>query len=814
MQKNLFSAAMPHIIAIIAFFIISLVYFSPVLDGKKIRQSDMLTYQGASKEATDWEAQYGHPALWTNSMFGGMPTFLVTHTSTANQLIHIHPFFSLFNLKPVNHIFLYLLGFYLLLLVFGINPWLSMAGAIAYAFSTYFIIILEPGHVTKAFALGYMPAVTGGVYLAFHGKKYLGLVMMTIFLSLQIYMNHIQITYYTMLIILFMGAFELYNHFAKKQVLSFFKTVALLCVGVILAVASNITSLWTTYEYGKYSIRGTSDLTLNNKDNQTGGLERDYATSWSYGVGESMTLFIPNARGGSSSSKLDKSSETYSYFFKQSNHKVAEQYCKHIPTYWGPQPFTSGPVYLGASVLLLFIMGLFLLKGPIKWWLLSVSVLALFLAWGKHFMTLTDLFLDYVPGYNKFRAVSMILIIVEFAVPLLAVLFIDKLLKKEFDPAKVKKALIYSISILGGIAFIFLLMGSSLFDFSSPEDAQLKEAGYPVDAIISDRMSMLTSDSFRSLVFVLLTGTVVFLSMKNKIKTNIAIGLFAVIFLADLWPVNKRYVSNDNFISKRESKQSFTPTEADNFILQDKDPDFRVFNASVNTFNDASTSYYHKSIGGYSGVKMKRYQELIENQIAKQNFSVLNMLNTKYFIIPTKEGAIPQQNPEALGNAWFVDSIKIVANADSELSALTKFNPAKTAIIDKRFENEVKGFKTESDSGATIKLTKYEPEKLNYTSVSKKQRLTVFSEIYYDKGWEAYLDGKPVSHFRVNYVLRAMMIPAGKHEIEFRFVPRSYFLGEKISFASSILTIALLLLVLFGEWRKMNKVKVAAETEK
>lgn len=804
MNKKLLQQATPHLIAVIIFLLIAIIYFSPVLDGKQIRQSDMLTYTGASKEALDWKDDYGRVALWTNSMFGGMPTYLVTHTAENNMLKYVHWIFTLYNFKTVNLVFLYLLGFYMALLAFRINPWLAIAGAIAYAFSSYFFIILEPGHITKAFALGYMPAVVGGVYLAFNGNRYLGSVMLTVFLTLQIIMNHLQITYYTMLIVLFLGAFQLYEAFRKKQIPAFFKTVVLLMVGVMLAIASNITGLWTTYEYGKDSIRGKSELTLN-KDNQTTGLDRDYATSWSYGVGESMTLFIPNARGGASTTNLGKDSETYTYFFKNYGHDVAKQATSSIPTYWGPQPFTSGPVYLGASVFLLFLLGFFMIKGPLRWWLLSVSVLALLLSWGKHFMPLTDFFLDYVPGYNKFRAVSMILVIVEFAVPLLAVIFIDKLLKQELDPAVLKKTLYRTAGALGAIAFIFILMGSSLFDFSSPEDVRLKEAGYPVDEIISDRIGMLRSDAFRSLVFVLITAGLVFFIMKNKVKKNVAIALFAVIFLADMWPVNKRYVNNDNFISKREAKQIFTPTKADEMILADKDPNFRVFNAAVNTFNDASTSYFHKSIGGYSGVKMRRYQELIENQIAKQNMKVLDMLNTKYFIIPTKEGGpVAQQNPGALGNAWFVDTFRLVANADSELMALTSFNPAREAIIDQRFADNVKGLQLSSDSTASIKLTHYEPEKLKYTSQRKSPGLAVFSEIFYDKGWNAFVDGNPAGHFRVNYLLRAMVIPEGSHEIEFRFEPQSYFIGEKVSLFSSITTLILLILVLLGEWKKLH----------
>ncbi|PKP22956.1 MAG: hypothetical protein CVU05_01690 [Bacteroidetes bacterium HGW-Bacteroidetes-21] len=808
MQKSLINKLMPHIIAVVVFLTISFIYFSPVLEGKKIRQSDMLNYQGTAKEALDYADENGRAALWTNSLFGGMPTYIVTHTPESNIFRYAHLVLNLFNLKPVNLVFLYLIGFYLALLAFGVNPWTSMVGSIAYAFSTYFFIIIEPGHITKAFALAYMPPIIGGVYLAFNKKVLLGTALMTVFLTLQIFVNHLQITYYTFMIVLFFGAFELYNAFVKKHIKLFLKTFAILCIGAIMAVLCNTTNLWTTWEYGKYSTRGHSELTLDS-ENKTTGLDRDYATSWSYGIGESMSLLIPNIRGGSSVTKLDKESETYQYFFKNYGHDVAKQACAGIPTYWGSQPFTSGPVYLGASVLLLFLLGMFLLKGTLRWWLLSVSILALLLSWGKHFMPLTDLFLDYAPGYNKFRAVSMILVIVEFAVPLLAIIFFDKLIKSEFDPVKVKKALIKSISILGGLTLLILLIGSSFFDFSSPEDARLKEAGYPITEITADRMSMLRSDAFRSLVFILLMGGLVFAIMKKKIKANLAIAIAAGIILIDLWPVDKRYVNNNNFITKKEVKQEFTPTNADKMILEDKDPNFRVFNVAVNSFNDASTSYYHKSIGGYSGAKMQRYQELIEYQIAKKNMSVLNMLNTKYFIVPTKEGGpTAQQNPFALGNAWFVDTFRIVANADSEIMALNTFKPEYEAIVDKRFEGELKNYQPNNDSTASILLTHYSPEKLNYTSKAQKTGLAVFSEIYYDKGWLAFIDGKPANYFRVNYVLRAMIIPEGNHEIEFRFEPTSYFLGEKVSLASSVILFAMILLILFGEFRKMKKATV------
>lgn len=813
MQNNLINKLMPHIVAVVIFIAISFIYFSPVLEGKKIRQSDMLNYQGTAKEALDYNEANGRAALWTNSLFGGMPSYLVTHTPETNLIKYVHAILNFVYLKPVNLIFLYMLGFYLALLAFGVNPWVSIVGSIAYAFSSYFFIILEPGHITKAFALGYMPPIIGGAYMAFNRKMLAGAALMAVFLAVQIFVNHLQITYYTFMIILFMGAFEMYNAFIKKQLKTFFKTVGVLAIAAVLAVSCNITGLWTTWEYGKDSTRGKSELTAN-KDNTTSGLDKDYATSWSYGIGESMSFLIPNIRGGSSVTKLDKESETYQYFFKNYGHDTAKQACSGIPTYWGPQPFTSGPVYLGASVLLLFLLGMFLLKGNLRWGMLSVSILALLLSWGNHFMPLSSFFLDYVPGYNKFRTVSMILIIIEFTVPLLAIIFFDKLLKNEFDPAKVKKALIRSLAILGGISLIILLIGTSFFDFTSPEDARLKEAGYPVDQIMADRMSMLRTDAFRSLIFVLLMGGLVFMIMKKKLKANYAIIIAAVIILADMWPVDKRYLNNNNFITKKESKQDFVPTKADKMILEDKDPNFRVFNVAVNSFNDATTSYFHKSIGGYSGAKMQRYQELIEHQIAKQNMNVLNMLNTKYFIVPTKEGGpMAQQNPMALGNAWFVDTFRIVANADSELNALTTFNPRMEAIIDKRFESELKEFQPGKDSTSTIKLTQYDPEIMKYSSVSQKTGLAVFSEIYYKNGWNAFIDGKPASHFRVNYVLRAMVIPGGTHAIEFRFEPKSYFIGEKVSLFSSAFMLVLVVLIIFGEYKKLRKSAISSENK-
>ncbi len=805
MNSFSFKSIAPHVVAVVLFLVVTFAYFSPLLEGKQIKQSDVTNFYGMSKEAHDYNAATGETALWTNSMFGGMPTYLIISVANANLFIKVHEFLSLGGAKPAGMVFLYLLGFYIALLAFRVNPWLSIAGALAYGFSSYFFIILEPGHITKAMALGYMPALIGGVYLAYNRKILLGGVLFGTFLTLQLLVNHMQITYYTFIIILVLGIFEFIRAIKEKLILNFAKASVMLLFVAILAIGSNLTNLWLTYEYGKYSMRGKTELT-SDKENQTAGLDKDYATAWSYGQAETFSLLIPNINGGASGGELSTNSETYDYFNKQYGSVQAKQIVKQMPLYWGSQPFTSGPVYAGAAVIFLFVLGMFLLRGNVKWWLLSITIISILLAWGKNFMGLTEFFLDYVPGYNKFRTVSMILIIAEFALPLLAVLTIDKILKEGVERKLLIKYLKWSLGIVGGIVLILTIMPSAFFDFSCAGDVQYAQAGYPMKELQADRESLLRMDGFRSLVFILLMATVVFFAGLKKLKPGIAILIVGVLFIADLWPINKRYVNNDMFISKADQKKPFLPSQANLDILKDTDPDFRVLNVAANTFNDVSTSYFHKSIGGYHGAKMKRYQELIDKQISKNNMQVLNMLNTKYVIVSTKEqGPVAQQNPFALGNAWFVKSYKLVENADSELSALTNFDAAKEAIVDKRFTSMLTGFKSDSDSVATIKLTKYTPNYLSYESNSAISQLAVFSEIYYDKGWNVFVDQKPASYFRANYVLRAMMLPAGKHKIEFKFEPDGYRIGEKVSLASSILLVLLLLGAAFYEVRKTFK---------
>ncbi len=798
----------PHIIAIILFIVASFIYFSPVLQNKTLHQHDVSMFKGASKEIQDFRDKTGEEPLWTNSMFGGMPAYLISVKYPYDFFKKIHNIMGLGLTPPVNMLFLLLLGFYILLLAFKVDPYLSIAGAFAFALSSYFLIVIGAGHNTKVVAIAYMSPLIGGIVMAYRRKTLLGALIFALFFALQLTVNHLQITYYTFLIVLVFGLVELYFAFKEKYIKKFLKTTAVLLAAALLAIGANFTNLYLTYDYGKDSIRGKTELT-SEKQNRTSGLDKDYATAWSYGIAETFTLVVPDIKGGASGGELPKSSETYKLIKNNYGAAYANKAIKQMPTYWGDQPMTSGPVYVGAIIFFLFVLGLIVVKGPIKWWLLFATILSITLAWGKNFMPLTDLFLDYFPGYNKFRAVSMILVIAEFTMPLLGILALKKIINNEIEKKELFKALKISVGIVGGLVLIFAILPGMFFNFSAPTDQQYLAQGAKefIDAIRHDRETLLQKDAFRSLIFIIITVAVILAYNFKKLNKTSTYVIFALLFIIDLWPVDKRYLNNDSFESKHKQKETFQPTPADLQILQDKSLDYRVFNATVSTFNDASTSYFHKSIGGYHGAKLRRFQELIEHQISKQNMAVLNMLNTKYFIIPTKEqGAVVQKNPQALGNAWFVKNYKLVDNADQEINALTDFNPAETAIIDKRFKKYLKEFTSGNNTG-TIKLEKYEPNHLIYKSLTDGKRLAVFSEIYYAKGWNAYIDGKLTPHFRVNYVLRAMIIPKGEHKIEFKFEPKAYSVGNTIELLSSILFLLVILGILYLEFKSIKQKK-------
>jgi len=781
-----FSKAKPHIIIIVLFALISFAYFSPIIEGKRIDGHDVKTWIGMSKEISDFRDSSGNEALWTNSMFSGMPAYQISVKYSSNLVRYIDKVITLGFPRPANLLFLYLLGFYLLLLSLKVDYRVAAVGAIAYAFSSYFFIIIQAGHMTKAHAIAYLPMVVASVIYTYRGKLLLGGALTALTVALELYSNHLQITYYLIFILIFIGLYQLFQDYKSKNLPSFFKRSGVLILAALLGTGTCFTRLKTTMDYGKDSTRGKSELT-SNIENKTKGLDKDYATQWSYGIAETMTLLIPNFHGGASQGELSTNSETYNALKRSPN---AKKIIKSLPLYWGDQPIVSGPTYAGAIVIFLFLLSLFLLKGRFKYWILSLTVLSIFLAWGKNFMPLTELFLDFFPGYNKFRAVSMILIVAEFTLPLLAFLALNNFIFSDTDKLSKQKSLKNAFFITASITLLFALVPNIFFDFIGVNDSMLASNGWPVEALQSDRASMLSNDAWRSFFFILLAFLSLFFFLKHKVSSNNVILIFAVLLLFDMWTINKRYLNDSHFIRSSKVKIPYKASQADNFILSDNDPNFRVFNQSVSTFNDASTSYFHKSIGGYHGAKLKRYQELIDSHISKGNMQVLNMLNTKYFIL--QNGKV-NRNPNVLGNAWFIKDTKIVENADDEILALNNFDASSIAIIDKRFKSLIKEFS--SDSLSSIKLDEYQPNYLKYSSSSKENQIAVFSEVYYDKGWNSYIDGELVSHFRANYILRAMNIPKGNHTIEFRFEPEIFKIGERISLASSILLIISLIFV-------------------
>ena len=781
-----------HFLSVLIFVVISFGYFTALLEGKEIEAHDTKTWKGISKEVRDFRAENNEEALWTNRLFGGMPAYLVSMSYKSNLIRYVSEIIQLGIPRPADMLFLYLLGFYLLLISLNINYRIAILGSLAFAFSTYFLIIIQAGHMTKAHAIAYIPMIIGSVIYSFRGNILIGGVFTSLSVAMQIYANHLQISYYTALILLLIGIVELYYRIKENDINDFLKRASILLLAAFLAAGTSMTRLLLTSEYGEYSIRGKSELS-ENQDNKTSGLDKDYATQWSYGIAETLTLLIPNFYGGASTGELSEKSKTYEVIKRAPN---AKKIIKQLPLYWGSQPITSGPTYVGSIVVFLFVLGLFIVKGRFKYWILSATILSILLAWGKNFMFLTDLFLDYFPAYNKFRAVSMILVVAEFTIPLLAIMALDTALKfKKDSKLIIENKLKYSYYIVGGFCIVLALLPSLAGDFSGMQDQSLQANGFPIDAIVEDRKSLLSSDAFRSFIFITISFILILIFLRGKLKPNLLITILTLLILFDLWPINKRYLNDDNFERKSKLKTVYKKTPADKLILADGDINFRVFNQSVNTFNDASTSYYHNSIGGYHGAKLRRYQDLIEKHISSGNMKVLNMLNTKYFI--DRSGKV-QINTGALGNAWFVENIVFVKNADEEISNLKDFVPTNEIVVNESFKNLISKSQY-SKTNQKISLQAYKPNHLTYIAEVKEASLLAFSEIYYDKGWNLYLNGVKHPYFRANYVLRAMELPAGNHKIEFKFEPKKYYLGEKISLASSSVLIILLILVAYRE---------------
>ena len=786
---------------VIAFFIIAaLAYFSPVLQGKVIYQHDIVQYTGMAKEQNDFRKLNDEEPYWTNSAFGGMPTYQLganypyNYIKQLDRLIRFLP-------RPADYLFLYFIGFYILLCCLKVDFRLAIVGALAFGFSTYLIIIIGAGHNSKAHALAYLPVLLGGIVLVFRKKYLWGFVVTAVAMALEITANHYQMTYYFMLLVLVLGVVYLIYAIREKQLKHFFTSVLILLVAVALGIAANATGLMATKEYADWSTRGASELTINpdgSAKEDTGGLSKAYITQWSYGIAESLNLFVPRLFGGASQENLGEDSKSFNYLIdKGLPRSSALDFVSGIPLYWGKQPITSGPAYLGAVVFFLFVLGLFLVKGKHKWWLLIGTLLSLVLSWGKNFSLLTDFMIDYFPLYDKFRAVSSVQIILELCVPILAVLTLKKLLMDKVPHDDKRKSLTYATGTILGLGIV-LFVFKGAFDFVGAADNNLRMTGLEElpEMLRLDRKSVYTSDLLRSLGYALAAAFLIWLFLKEKVKTNMLILAIGVLVVVDLVGVNLRYVNNDNFVSKRKMLDPFQETAADKAIATD-DSVFRVFD-QTDGFDSAKTAYFHQSITGYHAAKPAGMQDLFDYHIYNGNLAVLNMLNVRYVVQQNQEGKVfPIENPNANGNAWFVRQLKTVASADAEIMALDSLDTGNVAVINTEIFEDLQQFVYQVDSTASISLVDYQPNHISYESYNSNEGFAVFSEMYYKNGWNAYLDGKAVDHFKVNYVLRGLQVPSGKHNIEFKFEPKVVEQGSKITLASTIL-LGLIILGGFG----------------
>ena len=925
---------LPGGVAVILFYLLSLAYFSPVLEGKQLMQGDKRNWQGMAQEVQEHRAEFDEEPLWTGSMFSGMPAYQISVKWSSNLLRFADDVFHGFLPRPAGFLFLYLIGMFILLRCLRVDPWLSVVGALAYAFSSYFFVILEAGHNSKANAIGYMPAVLGGFYLLYRGTMLLGGALFALFLGLEIMVNHVQVTYYLAILMGLFALAEVVRSVREKSMPDFLKRSGIAALAVVLAVACNVGLLWSTWEYGKYTTRGASELTIgpdgsSASDIRTSGLDRDYVVQWSYGKQESFSLLVPNVKGGASASMITKQEDITAIGDPGFRNALVKEYQGggYVNAYWGDQSFTSGPVYIGALVVLLLLLALAQAEGKELWWmvasvpllavmlaldsagaagglligyilaglffttdtlryaLFSALLLTLSLSWGSNYMPLTDFFLDHVPGYNKFRAVTIILVIVELTAPVLAILYLDRLLRDgAWDTVKQRRFLIPA-GILVALLLVMTVMPGSLFDFISDgertafnariDSGEASEAEVVafVDNIKEYRQGVLSADAFRSLVFVLLGGALVFLFGKGKVGRTVVIVGIGVLMLADQWTVDKRYVNNDKekgrYVQWEDAVsavQPYSPNKADMAILQQefspamepalqaamqrlkegkndargsarrvtpadeaiarfgvlrRNSHFRVLNLN-NPFNDSRVSYFHKSVGGYHGAKLKRYQELIEFHLAPEmnavigqlqgasdmqavndvlaRQGVLNMLNTRYLIYSPEQA--PIRNLNALGAGWFVEDIQWAKNSDDEIMALRSIDPAATVVVDERYRTQLGEGALSSDPGASVQLLEYRANRMTYSVQSSNGGVVVFSEIWYGPDWKAFIDGAPVEHVRADYVLRALRVPGGSHTVEFRLESAPYATGSKATMAASALLLLLVLGALGVEWKR------------
>ena len=794
MKSNSFKQWLPHIAAIFAFFVMTALYFGPVFQGKDLMQTDAINSQGWGKDLRDYHEKTGDYAYWSNAMFSGMPSNYTFSPQPVNVFKAFEKVLTLSmfgaSRRHIGSIFLTFVCFYIFLLSIGCRSWLSFAGSVAYTLCSYNFIIIEAGHMNKSLVMATMAPIIGGVIMCYRGKLLWGALITLIFSGLNIYWSHQQISYYLLLALLILAIVYLVYAIKEGELKKYLKATGVLAIAAILAVIPAIGQLVPSADYAKESMRGGAVLKQEGK--QSSGLEIDYAYQWSYGIGETFTLLVPNLYGASSHYNIGEDSETYRFISRNYGAAQARSFVEHLPTYWGPQPFTSGPVYVGAIVCFLFVLGLFLVKGREKWWLLAATILSVVMAWGKYFPLVNEFLFYNLPLYNKFRAPSMSLVIASLTMVALGVLALKELVErhKAGNDKGLVNALCWSAGITGGLALFFALMGGAIFDFESATDARMPAA--IISSLRADRAAMLTSDAWRSFLFILLAFAAIFAYLKAKsFKFNYLMAALTLLIFVDLWSVDKRFLSWDSFMPKQKSTE-ILPTAADKQILADKDPNFRVFNLTSSTFNDSRTSYFHKSIGGYSPVKLRRYQDIIDHFFSGSNLnmSIINMLNVRYLIVPGKNGEQQvQRNPQALGNCWFVDRVEFVGSPDEEIKAISNFIPTEVAYIDKEWEKSLPSmqeYSNSADSTDYIRMTEYRnPGNIIYESSSKNPRFAVFSEVFY-KTWRAYIDGKEVTPVRTDYILRGLPIPAGKHKVEFLCVDEVMTGSAKVSLYGSI----------------------------
>lgn len=828
-----FKKALPHVIAVVLFLLVAVIFCKPALTGKVVYQHDLQGWRGMVQQSEEFKEKHGHYPLWTNSLFSGMPAYQIAMDPTHKvSMGYLEKVVSLGLPQPMNFFFVACICLYFLCIVLGVSPWVAMLGALAYAYSTYDPVIIMVGHVTKMASMAYAPAVLGAFLLILQKKYWTGTALLILFSFFLISQNHVQIVFYTLLIALAIAIAYAVKAFKEKQIAHLVISGALAIVAGLIGLGASAITLLPTSEYVKETMRGgRSELTdTTNSGNKTkGGLDKDYAFNWSYGIDETLTLLVPGIYGGSSGGELDASSTTAKTLMEQGvPEDNAAQIARSLPTYWGPQPNTSGPVYLGAIICFLFVLGMVYLDTWHKWWIAGVTVLAILLAWGSHFKAFNYFIFDYLPVYNKFRAPTMALVIPQLTGAVMAALVLNRFLFGGDAKDLLFKKLKLSVYITAGILAITALLYFS-FSYNGQNDARIREnfasnmlqgqqqptpqmqaqanefGQSIVRALGEDRKGMFGSDLLRSILLIAAAVVVLGLFTKDKINAKLAAGILIALVLIDLLPVGKRYLNEDNFVEATSLEEQFAMTDADRMIAQDPDPQFRIYN-SDDPYNNAAPSYRHNSVGGYNPAKLAIYQDLIERQLSKGNMKVFNMLNTKYFVVPDQSGKpSAQPNPGALGNCWLVKGIQYVDNADAEMNALDTFNPADTAVIDKRYQSKVSG-QPQFDSTASVKLIENINDTIRYDFHANAPQFAVFSEIYYDKGWNAYLDGNKTDYVRVDYVLRGMSVPAGNHKIEFIFEPQSYKTGNTIALWATVLGFIALIAAVVMSIRKKEVV--------